>query len=359
MAQATHCFEILMADKLPRELPPVVVAYGEDAFLRRETVSRLLALAQIPVGDARVLDGEESAWRDVHDELATVSLFHPDERRVAVVRLADAFVKASRPQLEKWASAPVPTSLLLMELGSFPGNTKLAKIVQEKGWSIECSAPKTKGWGDPVDGKAVQGWIKAWAQRRHRLQLTQAQSATILDRVGPDFGILDQELAKAALYADAQGKLGEEQLNRAIGSWRMQTVWEIVAAAAEGRVAAAIEQLHKLFQAGESPMGIVPQMSWSLRRYGVATHLIAQSERSGRKPNIRDALQRAGFRSNELQEAETRLRRIGRQRGSQLLDWLLELDLKLKGSHSSESRSVFAVEEFVTRLADPPAAKRA
>lgn len=342
MSKGTHSLDLLMTSSLPKELPPVVVTFGDDAFLRLQTIHHVLKLAKIDHDSAKTFDGESCLWRDVHDELATVSLFDPDERRVAIVRHGDDLVKGSRPQMEKWFAKPVVQSLLLLELSSFPSNTKLYKIAAESGWCIECSAPK---------GKAVETWIKKWAASAHKLTLTQSQVGFIIDRVGPDFGLLDQELAKAALYADDSGQIADDRLTLAIGSWRTQTVWEIVAAAVEGRTAHALEQLHKVIQAGESPMAVVPQMSWSLRRFGTATQLVAQAERLRRKVSLRDALARAGFRPYELGTAEAQLRRLGRVRGLAMLDWLLELDMKLKLSHSQEDRAVFAVEEFIVRLA--------
>ncbi len=342
MSKGTHSLDILMASSLPRELPPVVVTFGDDAFLRLQTIHHLLKLAKIDAEAAKTFDGEACAWRDVHDELATVSLFDPDDRRVAIVRHGDDLVKSSRPLLEKWFTKPVELSLLLLELSSFPSNTKLYKMAADSGWCIDCSAPK---------GKAVEDWIKKWAASAHKLTLTKEQVGFVLDRVGADFGLLDQELAKAALYAEDGGKITDDRLTLAIGSWRTQTVWEILAAAVEGRTAHALGQLHKVIQAGESPMAIVPQMSWSLRRFGVATHLVAQSERLRNKLSLRDALARSGFRPYELGTAEAQLRRLGRARGLAMLDWLLELDSKLKLSHSQEDRAVFAIEEFIVRLA--------
>lgn len=351
MGKATHCFDILFAEQLPRELPAVVVAYGDDSFLRRQTVSKISELAKLSLQDAKSFDGDSCVWRDVHDELATASLFDPEERRVAIIKSGDDFVKQARPQLEKWCASPVETSLMILELSSFPASTKLFKIAAEKGWCIDCAPPKGKGWGNPVDSKAVQTWIRQWASRTHKLQLTIDQATMVADLVGSDFGLLDQELAKAALYAAENGKIEDAKLKQAIGSWRTQTVWEIVAAAVEGRTAVALEQLHKVILGGESPMALAPQMSWSLRRFGNATQLIIQAERNQKKISIRDALSGAGFRPFELAQAEQQLRRLGRQRGLKMLHWLLELDLKLKGSHSHESRSVLAIEEFIVRLA--------
>ncbi len=78
-----------MASSLPRELPPAVVTFGDDAFLRLQTIHHVLKLAKIEYESAKTFDGESCLWRDVHDELATVSLFDPDEKRVAIVRHGD------------------------------------------------------------------------------------------------------------------------------------------------------------------------------------------------------------------------------------------------------------------------------
>ena len=47
--------------------------------------------------------------------------------------------------------------------------------------------------------------------------------------------------------------------------------------------------------------------------------------------------------------AEGRLRRLGLRRAGNLLDWLLELDLKIKLSHSQTDRAIFALEELCLR----------
>jgi hypothetical protein len=44
---------------------------------------------------------------------------------------------------------------------------------------------------------------------------------------------------------------------------------------------------------------------------------------------------------------------MGLRRASKLLDWLLELDLKIKGSHSNQARAMFALEELCLKFSDP------
>lgn len=344
-----HCFDILLSDKLASELPGVVIAYGDDAFLRKETVITALGLAGIESDAPRLFDGEECRWIDVHDELATLSLFEPDARRIAVVSNADRLIKDSRPQLEKWCAAPAAGSLLILQVATFPSNTKLYKLADKQGWCIACSLPTGGGRSKTPNLGELKKWIVTWAKNKHALHLTAAQSTLVLDAVGPDCGLLHQEMAKLALYADAQGKLSDEQIRANVGSWRTRTMWDIADAIVDGRIAEALQQLEKVFAAGEHPAAVIPQISWSLRRFGNAAQLILQAKRTGRPLSVQAAIGQCGFWGADAKLAEGRLRRLGLRRAGHLLDWLLELDLKIKLSHSHTDRAIFALEELCLR----------
>lgn len=351
MSQATHCFEILLDGQLPPQLPEVIVAHGDDGFLRRETVACILSGAGLTMDDLRTYDGEECKWLDVHDELATLSLFDTDARRVAMVTRSDKLIKDARVQLEKWCDSPVPSSLLILQVNSFPSNTKLAKTVTRRGWSISCTIPTDSGRSkSPSIGK-LKHWLAIWASTRHSLQLSSTQVAQILDAVGTDCGLLHQELGKLALYANEQGQLSEQDLRSNLGTWRTRTMWEIADAIADGNISDALAQLEKVFAAGEHPAAVVPQVSWSLRRFGKAAHLILQAKRTGRPLSAQAAISQCGFWGADAKLAEARLRRMGLARASRLLDWLLELDLKIKGTHSNPDRAIMALEQLCLKFA--------
>ena len=62
-----------------------------------------------------------------------------------------------------------------------------------------------------------------------------------------------------------------------------------------------------------------------------------------------------------IEKAEKQMIQIGRQRGGKLYQWLLEIDLALKGSHSTPDRARFKLEQLILRLAPqvgPQAARR-
>jgi DNA polymerase-3 subunit delta len=69
---------------------------------------------------------------------------------------------------------------------------------------------------------------------------------------------------------------------------------------------------------------------------------------------LRDALLQAGFRpwpADALAAAEKQLIQLGRDRAGRLLQWLLEADLAMKGSHSSSDRARFVLEMLFLRQA--------
>lgn len=328
------------------------MVFGDDAFLRRWALNWLIEQTGVQQEWVHFFDGDTADWVDVHDEIATVSLFDQDETKVVVVRNASKFISGYRPQLEKWLEKSGSSSILLLETSTWVATTKLYKSVNELGIAVRASVPKLQAWGDPPDLNLIEKWLLFRAAQHHKLKLTKIQAERILDLVGTDFSLLDNELAKLALFVGKDGTVTDQQLSETVGGWRLQTVWTILDEIAEGRIAEALVHVDRLLATGESIHAVLPQLSWGLRRFGVAAHLIEQAERVSRPLRIPDALTQAGFRKPDLAKAEKQLRRIGRGRAIKLLTWLLEADVKLKGSHSNEDRSRFMFEELLLRLSD-------
>lgn len=268
-----------------------------------------------------------------------------------MVRDADKFISTNRAALERWVDSAPADAVLILEASSFPGTTKLYKQVVAKGLLIQCNPPLTSAWGNPVDEKAIQKWLAGWSKKGYSLSLTNRQLSLLLDRIGTELGMLDCELAKLALFANDKGEVEDATMNKLVGGWRTQTLWEIADHVADGKIAMALEQLDRLLVSGQTPLGFFSPLAWSLRRYGVAAQLVEQQERCGDRPNLAACLEQAGFRKFDLKKAEGQLRRIGRPRTKQLLNWIVEMELKLKGSHSNDRAAKLAIEEFLIRLA--------
>lgn len=334
-----HSFDFLSQDASV-ELPTVIVAVGPDDFLRRESIEHALRLGGVePLSVAR-FEGEDAKWRDVNDELSTQSLFDTDGPKAAYIRKADSFVSSNREQLERWIEQATKGATLLLEMQSLPANQRIYKLASAHGLIISTEDK----------GKDLTAWIKHWGKRQHSLQLTDQQSSLIADRVGFVCGLIDCELAKLALFSDAKGAVSDARVDELVGGWRTQTVWKLSEAVAEGKIAEAIDGIDKLIMAGQTTIGIAAQMSWSLRRYGIAAAWLDQQKRTGgQSASLQDALSKAGFRY-DLYKEEVRLKRIGWNRAKELLTWLVELEKELKGTHSQEDRARIALESFIFRF---------
>jgi DNA polymerase-3 subunit delta len=341
-AKPVHAFEYLAA---PEQFParPVCAVFGNESFLRRQAI--LCLRAAVLGGDEgdfslSTFEGRGTLFRDVHEVLSTVAMFGGGGARLAVVENADDFITRYREQLESYVAKPSRSGVLLLDVDTLPSNTRLYKAIAADGLLIDCGAPPPP---------KLSKWLVAWAKQQHRVAVSTAAAEMLVELIGPEIGLLDQELAKLALMAAADQKITPELIGRAVGGWRAKTTWEMLDAAMDGKVREAIEQLDRLLASGEQPVGILGQISASLRRFAAATRLILQAEAAERRIALRDALTQAGIRSFVLQKAERQMRLLGRHRGAQLDRWLLQADLDLKGESAMPPRLV--MERLIVRLA--------
>ena len=328
---------------------PVCAVFGGEAFLRRQAI--LCLRAAVLGGDdgdfsLTAFEGRGTPFRDVHEVLSTVAMFGGG-KRLAVVEDADDFVTRYRTQLEDYVARPSRSGVLVLDLDSLPSNTRLYKSIAAEGLLVDCGAPAPA---------RLNKWLGSWAKQHHGAELSPAAAETLVELIGPELGLLDQELAKLALLAGKDRKITPELVGRSVGGWRTKTTWEMLDAALDGKTQEAMLQLDRLLASGEQPIGILGQISASLRRFAAATRLVLQAEAARRRPNLREALEQAGVRAFVLQKAERQLRLLGRHRGAQIYRWLLQADLDLKGESAMPPRLI--LERLIVRLAAPTCEKK-
>ncbi len=338
MSAPLHAAEYL-AHPQKHSPQPICVLVGDEPFLKRQALLRLRAAVLGDEGDFALSTFEGNAeLPDVLQELATVAMF--GGKRLVVVDEADDLVSRYRQQVEGYVAHPLRTGVLVLALKSLASNTRLYKaLTAGDGLIVTCGAP--------LAGQLVR-WVGQWAKQTHGVELPAVAGEMLVELVGPELGLLDQELAKLALLVGADRKITPEMVHRSVGGWRARTTWEMIDAVLDGNAAAALQQLDRLLAAGEQPIGVLAQMADSLRRLAAATRLVLHAEAAGRRIALRTALEQAGVR-RFVDRAERQLRRLGRQRGDQLYQWLLEADLDMKGASPLPPRLI--LERLVLRAA--------
>jgi DNA polymerase-3 subunit delta len=319
----------------PRHKPlPVYVLPGDEEFLKRQALSLIRQIVLEADDNAFGLSthaGDKAAFATVFDELDTLPFLSP--RRLVVIENADPFVTLNRPALEKYVTEPAAHGVLVLDVKAWPANTRLAKLVSPDG-TITCKAPAPY---------KLPEWCVRWATARHGKQLAQPAAQLLVELVGPDMGLLDQELAKLAVYVGDRSRIDSPDVDKLVGSSRAENTWKIFDAIGNGRAGEALQILDRLFEQGEEPMRVLGAFSMQLRRLAQAARLTQQGQ------SLAAALDRAGVPPFAVKGCEQQIRHLGRRRLDRLYDWLLELDQGLKGG--SELPAQTLLERFVVRLA--------
>src|SRR5262249_45552747 len=147
----------------------------------------------------------------------------------------------------QYAAAPAPTGALVLDVKSWPSNTKLAKLI-DAGATIVCKAPpayrlpeRCVRWAASCDGK----------------QLSAPAAAVLVDLGGSEMGLLDQELNKLAVYVGKGTRIDLGDVDKLVGSNREENVWKIFDAIAAGQAGAALTILDNLLGQGNDPMAVL------------------------------------------------------------------------------------------------------
>ena len=173
------------------KVQPIYVVHGDEDFLKRQV---LQALRQLVLGEQAdefaqsVYAGDRIDYATVMDDLHTIPFFGP--RRLVIVENADVFVTRNRPALEKVVTNLPAKGVLVLEVKTWPATTRLAKLIDDKD-TIGCKAPGTA---------KLAGWCIEWAKSQHDKQLTQPAAALLVELIGQEMGLLDQEIQKLAIF---------------------------------------------------------------------------------------------------------------------------------------------------------------
>lgn len=315
---------------------PIYVVTGDEAFLKRETEaalqSRLLGVAD-PAFAWTVFPGAEANWSTVRSELDTLPFLSPI--RVVVIEAADTFVTEHRSTLEKYVAQPARTGVLILDVKSWPANTRLAKLVPEAA-TIVCKVGKSD---------TVARWCTKRAQSAHKKTLPADAATWLVELVGLDMGLLDQEIAKLATYVGSAAAISRDDVAKLVGRSREAETFKMFDAIGDNRTADAVTILHRLYNEGADPLAILGAFSWQLRRLAAVGRAVTRGR------SLAAAMNQAGVQPWAQHGVEKQLRHLGQRRIAKLYDWLVEADLAMKSS--GELPREVVLERLLIRLARP------
>ncbi len=329
-----HAFEFLRPGR-PTALKPIYAVSGDDAYLRDESI-RSIARSALGTSDDDLavarFAGDQVNLADVLDEVRTLPFLAPC--RVVIVDAADPFVTAHRKGLEAYAERPSKAGVLVLSVKSWPGNTRLAKLIEKAGLAIDCKTP---------DERELPAWSIQLARSRFGVKLEDEAARLLVDLVGPEVGLLASEVEKLSVYVGERAAIGRDDVARMVGAGRVETIWRTVDAATTGQAAEAIADLDRLIASGEAPVRLLSGMSYSLQKIHHAGQLRLT------RVDLKDACQKAGIFSGGVEKTRQQHAHLGPGRVDGLPGLLLQADLDLKGDSTLPPRVV--LERLLVRLA--------
>ncbi|MBI5725306.1 MAG: DNA polymerase III subunit delta [Planctomycetes bacterium] len=252
---------------------PIYVLHGSDAFVkqtcRQEIVSQLIGQAdpQLCVSTLdgqEILDDQDDGIAKALDEVRTLPFLAP--RRVMVIRDADSFVSAARETLEKFLDKPPSGGSLVLEVLSWPSNTKLYKKVASAGVAINCDSP------DPAKLPAM---LKQWAAKEGK-KLSADAADLLAGMVGPDVASLKNELEKLIDFSAGRQELTAKDVQALVTSTAAAKDFALTNALTRQNAAEALKILQQEMTARGEEFRLIGQLRWHLQKVLRAHEMIAR-----------------------------------------------------------------------------------
>jgi DNA polymerase III subunit delta len=231
---------------------PVVLLWGEDAFLLREAALEALAGVQ-----PREVDG--SAWEGGEtSDLSTPSLF--GDARALLVSNAKALPAEAIRELSSYLQAPDPDARLV--LTALVGDrakapAALVKVVQQVGRIVEVKVQRKE--------------LPAWVLRRARakgLDLAPDGAAALVDTFGEEPGALEQALDQLVSTFPGE-RVSAPAVARQFSGLGEQHIWDLCDKAFAKDLPGAMRSVRTLLEGGSAGLlvlgGIISRLRDLLR----------------------------------------------------------------------------------------------
>lgn len=235
---------------MPKAAPtaPVLLLWGEDAYLLREAALRAL-------GDLRAREVDAGDWVGGElQDLATPSLF--GERRALLVSDCRSLPKDAMGEIAAYLSAPDPDSPLILSCTTAERGkpaAALVKLVEPVGEIRQVQLTR----------KDLEPWVGQQA-REAGIDLTPPAARALVETLGEDTGQLAAAVQQLASAFPGQ-KIGPPHVHRQFRGLGEQKTWDLCDKAFAKDLPGAIRALRSIEEGGDDALMILGGIASRLR----------------------------------------------------------------------------------------------
>ena len=251
---------------MPKPTPTCYVFHGADEFTRAETLAefkRRLGPPDTVDLNTTVLTSGSLTLAELRHACDAIP-FLADKRLVIVdgllgrlSRRKDRGISAAQKGfLAKLADylprLPETTRLVFIEDRSLPAKHPILQLVQREPWGY------VKKFDAP-NARTLPRWIDKRV-RKHGGEIEPQATAHLAAVVGTDLRLLDQEIIKLVTYTNAQRPITRADVDAVVPYAQAAVVFDMVDALGQRDGRTAAQTLHRLLDAGEHPLGLLPMI---------------------------------------------------------------------------------------------------
>jgi DNA polymerase III subunit delta len=320
-----------------RAFAPAYYLYGDEEFLKEETLKQLLVAAVDPA--TRDFNLEIRRGGDLDGETLASLLNTPPmmaDRRVVAVRDVGALKKDGRQALDRYLARPSADVVVVLVA---PAGAKADRALCDRTLPVEFA---------PLTGDRVPRWIAHHASTAHGATIAPGAVALLQSAVGNDLPQLAAELDKLASFANGR-EIGEQDVAEVVGVRRGETLGDLLDRVAERDAPGALALVeHVLAQPKTSAVTVVMALATQTLALAWGKAMQAQGTPAGRlEGEYFNLLKEGGAYPGRPWGEATRAwaRAVDRWTPAALeeaLDLLLDADVALKETRLSSDEQLLA-----------------
>lgn len=227
---------------------PLYLLNGEEQFLADQVIDAiLLAVFNAPKDDfnLHVFHGKDADMTGVLN--AAMAFPMMADRKVVILRDADALTKPEREALAAYCNNPMDSTCLVLTAVKADFRYHPFKWLREHGMDVELKA---------LTEYEIPEWIESFAER-HGKRISSNAAMMLASRVDVSLRELDSQVDKLATYVGAREEINEDDIETAIGVSRQYNIWEFCQTVGKKDLERAIHVFDQMFRFGEEPVGMV------------------------------------------------------------------------------------------------------
>lgn len=289
--------------------------YGTEEYLIKQEIKKIKEDNNITDQDITEFNLEESSLKEIIDEAATFSLF--SNKRLLIVENSYIFTGANKKKqdttiLEKYLNDPNKNNILIFTINTdkLDSRKKIVNLFKDKGTIKEFT-------NNFNFNSVVLDMIKPYNINSSNLKL-------LIDRVGKNLNILNQEINKLKTYKDDDLEITKEDIIEVTTETIDTDIFHLVDNIILKNKEKALKSYYEMIKIGEEPIKIIVILANQFR-------LIYQVKQLSKKRiSIFDMMSLLGQKKYPIEKALERSKIFSEEILLKYLYKLAELDINIK-----------------------------